>query len=508
MPHDSPAVPPGAGTQETKQKGDVHDVPGAHFPHCVVTGKVSTSVFDAPRTRLCAPQGQKVIFFMTFRLSRFNATAAAGLCALAFTAATAQAQPAGGGATRSLTLVGHTELLGHTAVYGNLWVHGNYIYVGAWDCSDNGVHIVDASDKANPTRIGSLANYPGTSEEDIRVRRIVTPHFNGDLLAVGLQVCARGTPGAVSGLDLWDVSNPTNPQHLSTWNSGMILGGNPAGGVHELELFQKGNRAFVIAATPWGEVLGQADVRIIEVTDPFNPVEISNWTAGRDLGLPFGAFFFPAPFNCGGPPCRGAVESVNCHSVSVNQNGTRAFLSYWDAGMIILDISTPEAPTFIGRADPSAFDGDGDLHTAVVTPNGRMVITSDEDYSPVEGGDALWGGVRIWDISNPQQPVQISSIYTTNAVSGRTDGIYSAHNITLRGNLLFVAWYSDGVRVFDISNPKNPREVGSFVPPAHHRPEHAGSPAEGPLVWGVQVQNNHVYLSDMNQGLYILRMAP
>jgi hypothetical protein len=465
------------------------------------------------RARHLPEKGQKVKS-MTYRFSGIHKTAVAGLCVLAFTAAAAQAQPGGGGgASRNLTLVGHTHLLGETATYGNLWVHGNYAYVGAWDCSDNGVHIVDVSDKANPTRIGSLANYPGTSEEDIRVRHIVTPHFNGNLLAVGLQVCARGTPGAISGLDLWDVSDPTNPQHLSTWNSGITIGVDSAGGVHELELFQKGNRAFVLAATPFAEVFGsaggRADVRIIEVTDPFNPVEISNWTAGRDLGLPFGASFFPAPFNCDGPPCRGSYEAVFCHSVSVNQNGTRAFLSYWDAGMIILDISTPEAPTFVGRADPSAFDADGDLHTAVVTPNGRMVITSDEDWSPIDGGDALWGGVRIWDISNPQQPVQISSIYTPNAASGNTEGIFSAHNIAVRGNLLFVAWYMDGVRVFDISRPSNPREVGHFIPPAHHvHPEHLGGVPAGSLIWGVQVQSNHVYISDMNQGLYILRMAP
>jgi hypothetical protein len=67
----------------------------------------------------------------------------------------------------------------------------------------------------------------------------------------------------------------------------------------------------------------------------------------------------------------------------------------------------------------------------------------------------------------------------------------------------------DGVRVFDISRPSNPREVGHFIPPAHHvHPEHLGGVPAGSLIWGVQVQSNHVYISDMNQGLYILRMAP
>jgi hypothetical protein len=68
-----------------------------------------------------------------------------------------------------------------------------------------------------------------------------------------------------------------------------------------------------------------------------------------------------------------------------------------------------------------------------------------------------------------------------------------------------LSWYSDGLRVLDISDPANPREVAAYVPPAARNPLRAVFPDQT-LVWGVSLMGDLVLLSDINSGLHVLRL--
>jgi hypothetical protein len=84
------------------------------------------------------------------------------------------------------------------------------------------------------------------------------------------------------------------------------------------------------------------------------------------------------------------------------------------------------------------------------------------------------------------------------------------HNPLLVGSEVYASWYSDGVRVIDVSNPRAPREVANFVPPAGQNPV---KPAQRSVLtnttqlWGVAVDEatGLIYASDMNTGLWVLR---
>jgi hypothetical protein len=87
-------------------------------------------------------------------------------------------------------------------------------------------------------------------------------------------------------------------------------------------------------------------------------------------------------------------------------------------------------------------------------------------------------------------------------------GLFTAHNPVVRGDLLFVSWYSDGVRVVDIRDPAAPRELAAWLPPASMPPNAVRIPfVDGPLVWGIAVEDDLVVASEMNSGLYVLRLA-
>jgi hypothetical protein len=79
-----------------------------------------------------------------------------------------------------------------------------------------------------------------------------------------------------------------------------------------------------------------------------------------------------------------------------------AYLSHWDLGAVLLNISDPANITYKGRTVyPVA--SDGDTHSAVANAAGTLLATTDEDFSPFAApipGDT-WGFARLWDISNP-----------------------------------------------------------------------------------------------------------
>jgi hypothetical protein len=438
-----------------------------------------------------------------------------------------------------LTLVGHHDLGGEGAA--DVWANGDVAYVGA-RCNSGGVKIIDVSDPADPRLAGRAADHTNTRAEDVMVIDARTPFFGGQLMAVGLQDCPdedrdeEGEPG-LQGVELWDVSDPIQPEPLGFLDVGPL----PFGGVHELHLFQREERVLALLAVPFSEVFHPnelGDLRIVDLTDPRNPVELADWGAGKDGGLAYGTPSleelaseipaledFPARTDCTpplgtDPLCRGDIAHVLGHSASANEAGMRAYVSYWDAGMVILDISEPSRPLFVGRAEEPASE-EGNLHSAIAVPGEKLAITTDEDFVHVEdagvhggvpgetphaaGGEPRpgdrWGFARIWDISNPAQPRQIGQFETPNSAGNGTDGLFTVHNPEVHGEVLYLSWYSDGLRVLDISEPESPREVASFVPPPM---EGFGDESIPPLVWGVHVEGDLVFLSDMAAGLYII----
>lgn len=111
-----------------------------------------------------------------------------------------------------------------------------------------------------------------------------------------------------------------------------------------------------------------------------------------------------------------------------------------------------------------------------------------------------WGYLRLFDISDPANPVALSTFATssTNSEAVATTGQWSVHNPEIRGSTLYASWYNDGFRIIDISKPSEPHEIGSWTG--------AGSPS--PLavnIWTVVPHGNLLLASDRNYGLYILK---
>jgi hypothetical protein len=129
--------------------------------------------------------------------------------------------------------------------------------------------------------------------------------------------------------------------------------------------------------------------------------------------------------------------------------------------------------------------------------------------------DTPWSGIRIWDYSDPENPVLASTFDTVCSASPTPIpecdplGTYSVHNVIVEttGNTVkaYLSWYWDGMLVLDVTDPYNPKEIARYF---DNSPEFLESNGGQPHdFWGVGKEQGQpwIYGSDRNGGLYIFK---
>ncbi|MBK8233154.1 MAG: hypothetical protein IPK72_21870 [Candidatus Eisenbacteria bacterium] len=96
---------------------------------------------------------------------------------------------------------------------------------------------------------------------------------------------------------------------------------------------------------------------------------------------------------------------------------------------------------------------------------------------------AYWGGIQIFDVSNPSLPQIIAVLPTPDA----------CEDIALAGNLLAVAVVSGGVQLYEITDPTAPLLLGEW--------------SDGGAVVGVAFAGSHLLATDALDGLEVLDIA-
>lgn len=428
------------------------------------------------------------------------------------------AQIAKNGEAVGIDVIGHNDL-GGGGFNADVWVHRHrngkrVAYVGQWGfgasqpdkcdpANRRGVKVVDVTDPANPQVVTRLQNPPLTTAEDVEVVTYTRGPFRGrDIAAVGIQACFRLNAQIKRGLQLFDVTDPTNPKEIGFLDTGMA-----ARGVHELTVaVRPDGRVLALLTVPFSDTrdrLGRGDLRIADITDPKNPVEIANWGLATE--------FRPDEAAAMQLSGQGCFAFRFGHGVIANPAVTRAYVSYWDWGTKVVDITNPALPILIETTGYPA-NADGDAHSAALAAGGGVLLQADEDLpppgfckAPAKHTEAGWGFLRIFDLGQSGTP-EIGSFHTPNSLdpSRNRKGDYTIHNPVVVGSKAYLSWYTDGIRVLDISNPTDPIERARFVPAAAKDPQHILPFAAE--VWGVIVdEGGLIYASDMNSGLWVLR---
>ena len=124
---------------------------------------------------------------------------------------------------------------------------------------------------------------------------------------------------------------------------------------------------------------------------------------------------------------------------------------------------------------------------------GNVLIGTEEDF---DGTCDQMGRLVLSDITDSAAGEPAVNSTPETAVESTE---CSAHYFELRKSALAQAWYAQGLRVIDVSDARDVRQVGYFRVAT-------GDAETDSLSWDVAWRGNLIYLFDMNRGIEILRL--
>jgi hypothetical protein len=327
-------------------------------------------------------------------------------------------------------LVAHIDMAGG----GQVWVDGTTLYVGHMT-APHGTTIVDVADPRKPRVLASIEVPAGYHSHKVRVA-------NGTMIVNHEMVGRDGGANFGGGLGIYDISNPAKPVLRTKWRT-------PGKGVHR---FSFDGRYAYISPTAEGYIGNIA--MILDLADPADPQEVGRW-------------WMPGQWAAGGEEEGPGPGIARCHHPL--RLGDRLYVSYWHGGGAILDISDMTKPRTISRIDTNA-TFPHPTHTLLRVPEplkGRQImLVADEDVDArfPSAPAFLW----MYDVTNEAAPVVIGTFQVPGL---DTDGSQQApmtgcHQPSERfsGTIVPCAWFAQGLRLLDISDPFAPKEVGSYQP--------------------------------------------
>ena len=367
---------------------------------------------------------------------------------------------------------------------------GGHVYVAQvimsiFPSSAEAFRIVDVTDVEHPALVGAWQWNVPTYTSDVKAFRqgerwflavSRDPNLPKDTLQ---SLCLL-----VGGVVIVEVTDPANPKIIS------VLNGKNTGfrvdwcrsHTAEVRRDADGNGAYLyVSAT---DIF---DLRVLDIRDLGNVKEAGRYTH----------------------PDAGFYNERNwffVHDTTIV--GDRVYVANWSAGLIILDRNDLEAGKKVTPLNPlDSIDPWGlNIHQAYPTTDGNFVFVEDEFPTKTPKSH-----LRLYDIRDLQAPKEVAAITLP-------DSWGAPHNLLVSGNLLFVGWYQDGVRVFryDTSDPDHP----SVEPYAYQavRTEYTTNPYTHIFdgIWGVRLHDctvagqprTCVFASDITWGLLILALEP
>ncbi len=370
-------------------------------------------------------------------------------------------------ARRPSTLVGRVPLKVRAAEF---WLHPNGKNGYLSTIADR-IYAIDVSNPATPAITDSVV-------VDARTINDVMTTEDGKFGVL----TREGASTRKNGIVILSFEDPAHPKPIAEFTETVT------GGVHSTFIY----RGYVYLTDD-----ATGSLRVIDIRNPYQPRQVARWQTRPDEAGNF------------------------LHDVDVKDG--LAYLSYWNEGLIILDVGngikrgSPENPQLVAQykydlnslyRDVEAVGGPGFIRgTHTAWRAGKYVFVGDEVFSATpratEGGGVVglgraYGRLHVLDVSNIERPKEV-------AYYEPKDG--GSHNVWVAGDTLYLGDYQGGLRVLDISGElrgdllRQGREMTHVV-----TGDGSGVVPNAANAWGAIYRNGLVYVPDINSGLWIVRV--
>lgn len=340
--------------------------------------------------------------------------------------------------------------------YGHcVYMATNTLGLGLATVKSKGVQVLDASNPDDPRLTSTLtspAMLTGTWES-LKVNQArgilagvaAAPVVNGLLLDLYdiKDDCAH--PRLLNQIHLSNTGGSTNGSHSDL----PIVGGIPALSLPANVLGHEGGWS-PDGKTYWTSSFAAASLSAIDVSDPTQPHLVYTGLNGLPLN----------------------------HGFSVSPDGNRLYLATaFPAGFIVLDVSDVQAR----RPLPVLREVSHVSWSEIGVGQGSIPITYGGAPYLVTFDELSGEGVRIYNIGDERRPELVKHLQLEIQQDGNVDARradttgngtfgYEAHycdvDRTTDPTALACGYFNSGVRVFNIRNPREPREIAYFNPPA------------------------------------------
>lgn len=332
-----------------------------------------------------------------------------------------------------LRLVGHSDLRG---LGDGMQVlrHGEALYVGHAGSSGMGTSILDVSDPTKPQVVDQWPAPTGTRCPKVQVANglLLVNHERYPPRLEGLEMGELPVEFS-AGLLVFDLREPLAPRQVGRF----CFAQGEGDGVHRV-VWTGGRYAHASIF-----VDGRMDWMVLDMVDPTQPVEAARWKL--DGHAPEGKHWL-------------------AHHALVADD--RAYLGYWDAGMVVLDVADFHRPRMLSRLTW----GGSHTHTCMPLPGRGLAVVTEE------GGERSTAGrtyVRVVDISDPRAPRVVASCPEPAGDFRERDLRFGPHNLHENQlgsyqseRLVFVTYFNAGIRVYDLADAGSPVEVAHWLPKA------------------------------------------
>lgn len=400
-------------------------------------------------------------------------------------------------ASRNVKFISHSDQGGRSDGV-QIMVHRGYAYIG--NSFSMGITVMDVRDPKHPKAVNFIPCPPNTrpihlqTHDDLLLATNLPSVWTMQVLTE--QEYFAGSPADklrdragdfTAGLRVYDISRPDQPREIAFM---------PMEGIGPHRIWYVGGRYAYVSAH-FAEFTDHI-LAVVDVSDPTRPFVAGKW-------------WLPGMWRGGGesPTWRKGRRYALHHALVA---GNLAYGAWRDGGLAVLDVGEPTQPKLLAHRNWDPPFGGG-THSPLPLPDRNLLVVADE----ANFADCSQGLRHIWifDVREPGNPVSIATCPTpSEADYCAKGGNFGPHNLHENrpgsfqsSRLIFATYYNAGVRIFDIDNPFQPREVGYYVPP---KPERMMDPRPNrPQViqsCDCYVDPNGVmYVTDTNAGLNILQ---
>ena len=287
-------------------------------------------------------------------------------------------------------------------------------------------------------------------------------------------ITREGASNRKNGFVVLDVADPYNVKITAEYNDDMT------GGVHNVFIYD--NHVYAVN--------NGRKYDIINIEDPSNPFRVGRYeldTPGHgvhDVWVEDGIAY--------SSNWADGVHAVDVGGVNFNEKN-RSKMKY-NPFLAMAGQGSPGNPVKLGGMS----DRNGHNHAAfpfISQSTDKFYIIAGDEWGNQFG---MAGGFHFLDFTNPKNPEDVAVYQVPEAGS---------HNHWVHGDTLLASYYQGGLRIVDISGElmgdiySQGREIAFFL-----SSDPDGFMVNRPNVWGTMPYKDLIYFSDMNNGLWAIKL--